>query len=236
MTDPGYRYLLAEKAFETIRIYEQRSTTGGVWNYTPITGNGLPKAPTTSPGEPNGCPGNVVNGNPDASLASPMYEQLETNIPHFMMSYSDLPFPEDSQLFPGRETVLQYLQDYAKEVNSLICFDTQVLDVRHTSAADRPGWDVVTKHLLSHVEEQEFFDAVVVASGHYDVPYLPDIKGIAAWSRRYPGVVMHSRFYRTPEPFKDKVALSAVSAETASCLTNSKRTESSHSGKLVIWY
>jgi len=29
------RYLEAEKQFTTIDVYEQRSTAGGVWNYTP---------------------------------------------------------------------------------------------------------------------------------------------------------------------------------------------------------
>jgi len=29
------RYLEAEKHFTTIDVYEQRSTAGGVWNYTP---------------------------------------------------------------------------------------------------------------------------------------------------------------------------------------------------------
>jgi len=30
-----HRYLEAEKHFTTIDVYEQRSTAGGVWNYTP---------------------------------------------------------------------------------------------------------------------------------------------------------------------------------------------------------
>jgi len=35
MLNATRRYLEAEKYFTTIDVYEQRSTAGGVWNYTP---------------------------------------------------------------------------------------------------------------------------------------------------------------------------------------------------------
>ena len=54
-------------------------------------------------------------------------------------------------------------------------------------------------------EEVQDYDAVVVAGGHYDLPYVPDIGGLAAWKENYPGAVTHSKSYRRPDSFKDKV-------------------------------
>lgn len=47
----------------------------------------------------------------------------------------------------------------------------------------------------------QFFDAVVVASGHYHAPNIPDIPGLAAWKKAYPDRVSHSKRYRTPDDF-----------------------------------
>ncbi|KAJ4347538.1 hypothetical protein N0V95_005322 [Ascochyta clinopodiicola] len=48
------------------------------------------------------------------------------------------------------------------------------------------------------------FDNVVVASGHYHAPRVPDIPGLTEWKRRYPQRVQHSKGYRKPEDFHGK--------------------------------
>ena len=57
---------------------------------------------------------------------SPMYERLETNILHTMMACSDDPSIANSQLFPGREEVLRYLEGYADDLKHLFESETQV--------------------------------------------------------------------------------------------------------------
>jgi cation diffusion facilitator CzcD-associated flavoprotein CzcO len=49
------------------------------------------------------------------------------------------------------------------------------------------------------------FDSVVVASGHYHSPNVPDIPGLKEWKSRWPERVSHSKTYRRPEDFKDQV-------------------------------
>ncbi|KAI9723001.1 MAG: hypothetical protein M1812_001450 [Candelaria pacifica] len=207
------KYLLAEKAFDTIDIFEQRSAVGGVWVYTPETANGLREVPQTNPHVPVEVPlwrnsgTSKVFGqqeNKEATFLSPMYDGLETNIPHFLMQYSDKPFPPDAQLFPKHETVTQYLEEYADEVRHLIHFQTQVLNVQLQSGGDREGWLITTQDVESRRETNASYDAVVVASGHYNVPFVPEIKGIEAWNNQYPGVISHSKFYRKPEQFRNK--------------------------------
>jgi cation diffusion facilitator CzcD-associated flavoprotein CzcO len=140
-------------------------------------------------------------------FVSPMYDELETNLPHCLMQYSDFDFPSDSQLFPHRDIVLQYLEEYAREVRHMISFDTQVLDVslKHTATHDR--WRIKTRALASQHITESIYDGVVVASGHYDVPLVPQIPGLMAWNTEYPNSVIHSKAFRSPERFRDKYEL-----------------------------
>ncbi|EOO03271.1 putative dimethylaniline monooxygenase protein [Phaeoacremonium minimum UCRPA7] len=74
-------------------------------------------------------------------------------------------------------------------------------------------WHVRTKTFIRDGDSFVFdirenrFDAVVVATGHYDVPRVPDIPGLATWQARFPGRVAHSKAYRTPDMFKDATVL-----------------------------
>lgn len=51
----------------------------------------------------------------------------------------------------------------------------------------------------------EYFDAVVVASGHYWVPYIPAIEGLEAFEKLRPGSVLHSKHFRGRDGLKGKV-------------------------------
>ena len=133
-----------------------------------------------------------------------MYDGLETNIPHTLMKHSDDPSLQEHQLFPTREAVLDYLQRYAAKVEHLVQFSTQVVDVRLRSHKGRDEWSVQTHNLLTKKFREMEYDAVCVASGHYSVPMLPDIKNIRQWDQANPGVITHSKFYRNAESYQDK--------------------------------
>jgi pyruvate/2-oxoglutarate dehydrogenase complex dihydrolipoamide dehydrogenase (E3) component len=51
------------------------------------------------------------------------------------------------------------------------------------------------------------FDAVVVATGTFNAPNIPNIPGLVGWSQRFPGSILHSREYRHPEMFANKSVL-----------------------------
>ena len=196
----GCRYLLAEDCFDAIDIFEQQASFGGVWNYSndPI---GAVDIPQTNPYQLLDEPvwHSVSDKDEDANAArqaafvSPMYEHLETNIPHCTMKFSDLASLEDHQLFPSRETVTQYLEDYGKDVRQFVSFQTQVVDICQTQAGIH---QVRFKDLRTNTAYEKIYDAVVVANGHYTVPSLPNIKGIKEWNRRIPGGISHTNFYR----------------------------------------
>ncbi|KAI1135095.1 FAD/NAD(P)-binding domain-containing protein [Hypoxylon sp. FL0543] len=137
-----------------------------------------------------------------------MYEDLHTNIPHTLMRYSDLGFRAGVEIFPTRQAVQAYLEEYARDVRRLIRFSTQVTDVSLREDGDGWGkerWDVSTTDLLTGKETKETYDAVVVASGHYSTPYIPDsIGAISAFHKAHPGAISHSKLYRNADPYRGK--------------------------------
>lgn len=205
------RYLLAEKAFSTIDIYEQRDRVGGIWNLSPPERSRRIPIPQVNPWYGHGhysieTGENDVGDAKSLELESPLYDYLETNIPKQLMAFSDQAFPDDEPLFPGHEAVWRYLEGYARDVMHLIKFKTAVRDVRclKESGADKERWELVAEDRRTGEMVREVYDAVVVANGHYTVPYVPDIKGIAEWNARHPGRIIHSKAYRKPEEFTDK--------------------------------
>ena len=58
----------------------------------------------------------------------------------------------------------------------------------------------------------EWFDAVVVASGHYHVPYVPAIEGLEQFEKSRPGSVVHSKAFRGREYYKGRVSRRTTSS------------------------
>jgi cation diffusion facilitator CzcD-associated flavoprotein CzcO len=209
------KYLLAEKAFDKIVLFEQRSRSGGIWNYTANqTNEDLFTIPQINPRGKNQDPiwaSQPLNGHnqehgttstrKDGSFVSPMYEKLETNIPRGLMGFQDLDWPADSQLFPTHETVLNYIDAYGKDVQHLVQYSTQVVNAEPSSRKPNSSWRVRTRQLESSKEDDLEFDALIVANGHFIVPYIPNITHIEEWNAQYPGRLNHSKYYRRPEDF-----------------------------------
>ena len=95
-----------------------------------------------------------------------------------------LPFPGDPDHHPTRDEVVAYLERYAERFRLPIAFDRRV-----DSVAARDGRYVVRAGDVEYEADQ-----VVVATGPFQVPRLPDFA-----ERLSPDVVqMHSTGYRRP--------------------------------------
>ncbi|XP_068780125.1 uncharacterized protein [Struthio camelus] len=168
------RHLLARPvAFEAPVVLEAGDRLGGTWVYA----EGSP-----APGAP-----------PRAAL----YRHLRTNLPKEVMAFPDFPFDADLPSFLPHSDVLAYLERYAAASGVLphIRFLQLVEDV---SPAPEGGWAVTSRGLGTGGRRQtEHFDAVMVCTGHYATPILPDIPGLDTFT----GQVLHSHEYRHPEPF-----------------------------------
>lgn len=229
------RYLLAEQHFDQIDVFEQRSSVGGAWNYSPSSSKiGVSTTvPHLNPHEPPEKPIWIsqAEGKHEAIFVSPLYDRLETNIPKELMRYSDKPFPQEAQLFPKHRTVKQYLEDYAQDVKSLIYFETQVADVR-LKDPKLATWELKATNLQTGDVSIHTYDAVVVASGHFTVPYIPDPPGIEAWNRSYPGAISHSKFYDSPESFRGRKVV--VVGNSASGLDIGAQINEVSKGRVIV--
>lgn len=216
------RYLLAERAFDRIRIFEQRARVGGVWDYDSTPKSAFRKTATASRSDGLDRPiwttrdgaNHLTNGHgTEPTFLSPLYDKLETNIPRSLMGFSDLDWPEDAQLFPKHETVTEYIERYAGSIRHLIAFQTQVVDIRpvEVKPSAQIRWSVKTQRVVQERDDEapvdeEIYDAVIIASGHFNIPFTADLSGLKAWKEQHPNTVSHSMHYQDPEDFRNKVS------------------------------
>ncbi|KAM0335106.1 hypothetical protein ACHAQA_000141 [Verticillium albo-atrum] len=198
------KFLLAEKKFSEVRVFDQRDTVGGIWTYSPLSviDNDFTIPRTTPSKRPDTVIKTEDSANPQ--FVSPVYDFLETNIPHSLMNYTDLEFTQGSSLFPEHAVVKQYLEAYGKELTPHMSLSTQVLGISKIQKGDRSAWEIETLDLKTNTTERSEFDAVMVASGHYNDPFIPDIKGLAEYNQAHPGAISHSKFYRNQLQYEGK--------------------------------
>ncbi|KAG9045316.1 hypothetical protein FS837_006505 [Tulasnella sp. UAMH 9824] len=133
--------------------------------------------------------------------ASPIYNSLTTNLPVNMMAFHDYQFPPGTALFPHAEVVQQYLLGFAEEfgLRGFVQFRSRVEE-----AFWRDGeWNV----RVAGQPEAQRFDHLVVANGHYNKPYEPNIPGLRDWGAVEGRDVMHSTWYREPSSYAGKRVL-----------------------------
>lgn len=126
---------------------------------------------------------------------SPAYNSLHVNSETRVTAYADFPFADGTPIYPDHRQMVDYLRAYAERFDlvPLINFNARVTHVART-VDER--WRV----LLASGESAEF-DAVVVASGHQNVPRHPP------FASDFTGKYLHAHTYRVPEPFDDKRVL-----------------------------
>lgn len=213
--------LCEEKVFDTIRVFERRDRVGGMWHYDPVPDvfpdpNALPrnsqkrippKMPTLTPPTPE-----------DTTARTGIHESLDTNVGAEVMEFTHTPFPvvnsslSVERFGPSNPTrpfrvVAQYLENLAKDYLHLISFNTTVEKVEKKDKK----WIVTLRrpHQLYHGQRadywwQEHFDAVIVASGQYNVPLVPDIEGLDLAFKAYPANFEHAKSFRSKDDYVNK--------------------------------
>ncbi|KAH3675710.1 hypothetical protein WICPIJ_009297 [Wickerhamomyces pijperi] len=191
--------LVGERAFNRIQVFERRPKTGGLWNYTPLkTCTNIKRAvPSIDPSVRI----QKVEVKGEKFFESPVYKYLDANVPKDLMAYNGYPFPEDNPLFPTHHQILKYIENYSKDIEELISFNTEVVSVEHNKQTSK--WEVISKNLQTEVETVDQFDAVAVATGQYEHPLIPDAEGLAHWNETLPGTIIHAKSYDDPQQFKD---------------------------------
>ncbi|WYZ40950.1 hypothetical protein EsH8_IV_001291 [Colletotrichum jinshuiense] len=219
--------LVKEQAFDTVRVFDRRALPGGTWIYTPHLPASIPSlralldgtadTPVPIPAQlPIQTPkSEAINSHQIRFSDTAQHEHLHTNITPEIMSFTTEPFPEgltdrirekygDDAPFRGREQIREWVEDIfvRNGHEKLLELNTTV------ELAEKEGdeWVLTLRKELPGKDQwwQERFDALVVATGHYNVPWIPNIEGIAEYDERFPGRIVHSKHFRTSEKYKGK--------------------------------
>lgn len=165
-----------------IVCYERQENWGGIWNYTWRTG-------TDEYGEPVHCS---------------MYRYLWSNGPKECLEFADYSFEEHFgkpiPSYPPRAVLWDYIKGRVEKsgVRKWCKFRTPV---RHVEYSETTGKFTVTiDDLVADQVSSDEFDYVVVASGHFSTPNVPQFDGFETFNGR----VMHAHDFRDALEFKDK--------------------------------
>jgi hypothetical protein len=193
-------------------VFERQSNVGGIWQYFPDNRPGFlawetdqaELIPIEGIGSLAGREGRLRYGWKQEWPPGAMFDGLRTNIACDLMTYRDTPFAPNTNLFPSRQTVQSYLEDYARS-NDLyphIQFETAVTKLKKEERGQQ--WLVTTQSSVPlDPPKEEYFTHVLVCHGRCSVPNIPSIPGIETFK----GKVSHSAWYRDPSVMKERNVL-----------------------------
>ena len=165
-----------------IVCFEKQDNWGGLWNYTWRTG-------LDQYGEPVHCS---------------MYRYLWSNGPKEGLEFADYSFEEHfgKQIgsYPPRAVLFDYIEGRVKKagVRDMIRFSTTIRMVNFDAATEK--FSVTVHDLKADRMYAEEFDNVIVASGHFSTPNVPEFEGFGHFNGR----VLHAHDFRDAMEFKDK--------------------------------
>ncbi|KAK7993309.1 hypothetical protein PG989_006690 [Apiospora arundinis] len=146
-----------------------------------------------------------------------IYPYLETNVSDLAMQFNAEPIAAErsarSVALHGADTPFRHWDVLRRYVDGLVRRHEQECSVSYDTTVERVEkvggeWKVTLRKEETGEEEDawwvEWFDAVVVASGHYSVPYVPAVKGLEEMQRARPGSVLHSKHYRGRDAYRNK--------------------------------
>lgn len=204
--------LAAEPGAFSIDVFDKRPTIGGVWCYGgDKTGLALP-VPSTDPNVSD------VVTSPPRLVVGPMYKHMETNLTDTLMEFAGVPFKPKTKDFVPRDSVLKYLEEYAKTIPKPVNFRLAT-DVVKVTAAEK--WTLVSRacevtqsrgapvsaESTASEDQVDVYDAVVVANGHSELPYIPATPGLKEWAESDPSSVTHSKYFDDCAPYQGKRVL-----------------------------
>jgi cation diffusion facilitator CzcD-associated flavoprotein CzcO len=121
------------------------------------------------------------------------YDRLRLNTCRWTSKLPHAPFARSAGLFPSREEVVKYLEEYAERNGLDVRLETRVERIDRSDH----GWVISTS--TGEVRATD----VIVATGFEHTPVIPDWPG----RERFEGRLLHVGEYRNAEPFRGADAL-----------------------------
>jgi len=182
-----------------IVCFDKQEDWGGLWNYSWRTGS-------DQYGDP---------------VPNSMYRYLWSNGPKECLEFADYSFDEHFgkpiPSFPPREVLQDYIIGRVSKGNlkGKIKFNTRVLN----TSFKNDKFELSFQDKVNDKIQTDEFDYVVVSTGHFSVPFIPEYKGM----KSFPGRIMHSHDFRDAEEFRGKNVIvlgSSYSAEDVALQCN----------------
>ncbi|KAJ7432128.1 hypothetical protein B0H11DRAFT_2261045 [Mycena galericulata] len=155
-----------------------------------------------------------------------VWKSLTSNVPAPLMHFNGHDWPPGTPWDLPHTMLTRYIRGvYSffginsndESANTNISYSTRVelVEKRFDDAKGvEQGWRLTLKKFIrlgpSSSKEQwwtEDFDAVVIATGVFNAPNIPNIPGLVEWARRFPESILHSREYRDPRNFANQSML-----------------------------
>ncbi|MFC3032804.1 flavin-containing monooxygenase [Pseudoalteromonas fenneropenaei] len=149
-----------------------------------------------------------------------IYEDLHLTISNYFMAYSDFVPSHQNLKFWSKKEYVNYLNEYIAHFNlaDKFRYGSEVKMVERCAASktagDDCGWTV--KYQNSEGEQHLKVDMVVVCSGHFQKPKLPDLPGLD----QFMGEIEHSNDYRDKMRYQGKRVLCVGLGESSADITS----------------
>ena len=133
-----------------------------------------------------------------------MYRYLWSNGPKEGLEFADYTFKEhfgkDIASYPPRAVLFDYIKGRLEKTNfrDKIRFNTNVRDVRFHH--DTNQFEVISRNNQQDTENTDFFDYLVVATGHFSTPNVPYYEGFDSFNGR----ILHAHDFRDAREFTSK--------------------------------
>jgi cation diffusion facilitator CzcD-associated flavoprotein CzcO len=121
------------------------------------------------------------------------YDRLRLNTWRPFSHLPDRPYPRGTPTFPSRDQLIKHVEEHAGEGGFDLRLGTPVETI------ERDGADWAVRAADGQMTSRE----VVVATGHQNVPVIPEWPG----RDRFRGRLLHASEYRNAEPFREQSVL-----------------------------
>ncbi|KAF7974358.1 hypothetical protein HWV62_12312 [Athelia sp. TMB] len=165
----------------------------------------------------------------------PVWQSLASNAPAPVQQITELPWPAGTPWELTHGMLQKYMRAFASihgvnsnDENPRVSYNTRVelVEKHFREDGSEHGWTITLKTLARtglnsyevtwRQEPKQTFDAIVVATGRFNAPYIPTIPGLSGWNSRFGDRISHARAYRRPEPYANETILIVGAANSGS--------------------
>ncbi|ODV82408.1 FAD/NAD(P)-binding domain-containing protein [Suhomyces tanzawaensis NRRL Y-17324] len=216
--------LIREEKFSNIRLFERKQEAGGSWVYDQGPPERLRDLHQLSQRQadkidpiPAQLPSYAPKTDTQRFMDSAVYSYLESNVDAATMQFSEEVFPDTVSAnsvekygpntpFRHNTVVKNWIQDLYKRKGYHDHLEFNTLVELASKNASTGKWDLVLRRFGKKKDYlwKESFDALLVANGKFNVPFIPSIPGLQEYADQHFDSVVHTKSYRSREYFRDK--------------------------------